>query len=54
MRGLLTHPFWKGFLGALIAVLVALLGIHLYSDHVALHTLVTFLNQHAEQISKLP
>jgi len=51
---LLTSPFAKGFLGAIIAVALIALAIHLWSDHQALHVLVNYLNTHADKINKLP
>lgn len=50
-------PFLTGFLGAFCAALGIVIGltiIHLWSDHVALHVMLDFLNQHGETISKLP
>jgi len=43
-------PFLVGLLG----VLVGLLLLHLWSDHVAGHVIVDFLNQHGEKIRTLP
>lgn len=57
MRRLVTSPFLIGFFGALAAAaigLLVLLVIHLWSDHVALHVLINYLNQHAAAINKLP
>lgn len=56
-RALITSSFARGFLGALAAVVLVigvLLAIHLWSDHVALHTMLDYLNTHADKINKLP
>ena len=49
-----TSAFLKGLIGALLGGVVILVAVHLYADHVALHTMLTFLNTHAEKIVKLP
>lgn len=49
MRRALIPALW----GA-VGVLVVLLLIHLWSDHVALHTMLDYLNSHADKINKLP
>jgi hypothetical protein len=53
MHGVLT-PTVKGILGGLLGVLVGLLAWHLYTDHVAFHTMLEFLNRNADKIQKLP
>lgn len=57
LSDLLTSAFARGFLGALIAIVlvaIALLLYHLYTDHVAFHILLDYMNQHADQINQLP
>lgn len=57
MHRLLANSFVRGFLGATLAIaclFAGLLVIHLWSDHLALHTLIDYLNAHAEKINKLP
>ena len=49
MRNLLTGPVAKGFAGAVIGGIFFLMGIHLYSDHAALHALVDLVNRQAQQ-----
>lgn len=49
--------FVYGFLGMLTACVIVvslLFGYHLWTDHRALHVMLDFLNQHAEQIRKVP
>jgi hypothetical protein len=53
MRSLLTSSFTKGFAGAIVALILGLFVIHLWSDHVALHVIADFLNQHGAQIRGL-
>jgi len=43
-----------GFIGALAAIVGFLTSVHLWSDHVALHVMLDFLNQHGEKIRMLP
>jgi hypothetical protein len=57
MYSFLSHPFWKGFIGAFLGSLIVgnvLLAIHLWSDHVAFHAIMNYLNQHAAAINALP
>lgn len=54
MRSVLVRPFVIGFGAAVLGVGVMLLAIHLWSDHVALHVVVDFLNRNADKINKLP
>lgn len=44
------QSFAYGFVGVLLALLL----YHAYTDHVALHTMLNFLNQHGEKIQRLP
>lgn len=46
-----SSGFLKGLIGAVVGTAVALLTWHLYTDHVALHTMLTFLNTHAQKIA---
>jgi hypothetical protein len=48
-----ARPFVVGFVGALAAVVLIGLAIHLYLDHQNLHTMLNFLNQHAAKIAGL-
>lgn len=57
MRRVLASPFVRGFLGALAGscVLGVLLVVyHLWTDHVALHAMLDYLNAHAAAINHLP
>lgn len=49
--------FWRGFVGSATLVLIVLAGLalwHLYTDHLAFHTVLNYLQQHAAAINKLP
>jgi len=50
----LTSPTAKGIVGGVLGVVFGLLAWHVYTDHVAFHTMVDFLNRNAEKIQKLP
>lgn len=57
MRSLLVSPFAKGFYGALAAsafLTAALISYHLYTDHLAFHALLAYVEAHAAQINALP
>lgn len=54
MRSLLSSTTAKGVIGGLIGVAIGLLCWHAYTDHVAFHTMLDFLNRNAEKITKLP
>jgi hypothetical protein len=57
MRRLLASPFVRGVLGAAVTFVCAALGlalVHLWTDHLAFHTVLDFLNQHAAKIRALP
>lgn len=45
-----SSGFLKGLLGAIVGTACALFAWHLYTDHVALHTMLTFLNANAQKI----
>jgi len=47
-------PFFTGVIGACLGVVLVLLVIHLWSDHVAFHALVNFINANGAKIQKLP
>lgn len=53
MRSLLTSPLTKGVLGGILGVVVGLVAWHAYTDHVAFHTIVDYLNQHSGAINRL-
>lgn len=44
----------KGLAGGLVGVLLALLLVHLWTDHVALHALVDLVNANAAQARVAP
>lgn len=47
-------PFGKGLLGAVVGGLLFLAGLHLYTDHKALHEVIGFLNANAGKIAAMP
>lgn len=47
-------PLLVGLLGAIIGTLIVLNVVHLYQDHHALHAVITFVQQHADKIARLP
>lgn len=53
MRSILGAPAVKGIAGGLAGVVVGLLVWHLYTDHVAFHLLLDYLNTHAAAINNL-
>ncbi len=54
MHRVLGSAYVKGFVGAIIGGLLLFVALHLYLDHKALHDLVTYTNQTAPKINKLP
>ena len=54
MRSLLTGPFARGLVGAVAGGLLLLSAVHLWSDHIALHVLVDYMNRNAPKINALP
>lgn len=44
IRDLLSRPFVKGLVGAMVGGLMFLAGFHAYFDHRALHDLVNMVN----------
>lgn len=55
MRSLLTPAFWKGFLGTLVALVLANLVWHVYQDHVAVHDLTRWAHEVVmPRLPKLP
>lgn len=45
----LQSPFVLGLGGAMVGVVVILLGLHVWADHVLLHQAVVVMNQQLEQ-----
>lgn len=43
-----------GLAAGVVGVLLALLALHVWTDHLLVHEMNTFLLQHAAAISKLP
>lgn len=54
MRGLLNAPAIRGLLGGVGGVILGLLAWHLYTDHLAFHAVLDFVNRNADKIAKLP
>lgn len=47
-------PYVKGFVGAIAGVVLVLLILTAWNDHVALQQLAAYINQVAPKINKLP
>ncbi len=47
-------PFWMGALGVLVAGAAFLIGLHVWTDHQALHQVIGFLNTNAAKINAIP
>jgi hypothetical protein len=47
-------PFLKGLLGGILGIGLVVVALHLWADHVALHQIITYINQAAAQQSGQP
>ena len=47
-------PYLKGMVGAIVGGILLLLAIHAYTDHVALHQVIDFINTQGPKVVKLP
>ena len=53
MRRVLANPYTKGAIGALGGGVIGLLAYHLWTDHLTLHAILAFLEQHEDLIRRL-
>lgn len=54
IQAFMWGAFGKGAIGALVAIGLVIVGLHLYQDHVALHQMIGFVNAYAPRVMAIP